>query len=61
MEKDKKILIGGVGLLIAAGLAWLLIKRPPPDGGNGDGGTECQVDTDCPDDFVCVDGACIPM
>lgn len=60
-----------IGLAVAGGAAILgliLILRkpagaepPPSNGGNGlPPGTECLVDSDCPDDFVCVDGQCIP-
>jgi hypothetical protein len=61
---DKQKIIAGVGLLAGAGILYLLLRKPaqpPGNGGNGNGGEECLVDTDCPDNYVCVDGQCIPM
>lgn len=29
------------------------------DGGTGTGGSECNCDSDCKDDRVCVDGVCV--
>lgn len=58
---DKQKIIAGVGVLAAAGILYLLTRKPAPGNGNGGNGAECLVDTDCPDNFVCVDGQCIPM
>jgi len=63
MEDKTKIGLAVAGGAAILGLILVLRKpaggEPPPDNGLPPG-TECLVDPDCPDDFVCVDGQCIP-
>lgn len=55
MEKDTKKIIVGVGVLsMTALLAYLLLKKAPADG------EVCIDDSDCPEWFRCIDGACVP-